>query len=128
MGAAVSQPALHVRERCGTKQERCVRLSAHHTGFGDGPHSVWLLLWLSSPSAWESALSLASSYHRAVRVEAIALLQVFVSGLRGTCGSWACRRFSLPQGMLSAREKQVANVHLFLKELLKAVAFFFLLP
>lgn len=103
-------------------------LSAHHTGFGDSPHNVQLLLWPSSLSSWGSALSLVSSSHQAERVEAITFLWGFVSDLRGPCGSWARRKFSLPQGVLSAHEEQVANVHLFLKYLLKAVAFFFLLP
>lgn len=102
-------------------------LSAHHTGVGDGdgPRSVWLLLWPSSLTAWGSALSLASSSDQTMRVEAITLLRVFVSGLRGTCSSWAHRKFSLLQGVLSAHEKQVTDVHLFLKDLLKAVPFFF---
>lgn len=67
------------RECCGTKQERCALLSAHLTGVGDGP------------AACGSAFSLVSSSHQSVRVATIALLQVFVSGLRGTCGSWASR-------------------------------------
>lgn len=53
VGAAVFQPVLCALECCGTKREQCVCLSAHHTGFGDSPHSVWLLLWPSSPSSWE---------------------------------------------------------------------------